>query len=77
MLYAILNIIYILKTIIFKNRKVLFKIIRLKIKELGNRILIRLKDISALYLIIINNNLPIKDLFIESSNDRMPFKEVV
>jgi hypothetical protein len=38
-----------LETMILTNRKVLFEIIRLKIKELSNKILIRLKAISALY----------------------------
>jgi len=49
MLYAILDAIYMLKIIILTNCKVLFEIIRLKIKELGNRILARLKAASALY----------------------------
>ena len=74
---AILDIIYILETITFKKHIVLFKIIRLRIKEPGNGILTRLKDISALYLAVMNNNLPIGDLSIESSDDHTPFKEVV
>ena len=77
MLYAILDAIYMLKIIILTNCKVLFEIIRLKIKELGNRILARLKAASALYQAIMHNNLLIRDLFIKSNDEYIPFKEVV
>jgi hypothetical protein len=59
------------------NRKVLFEIIRLKIKELSNKILARLKVISALYQAVIYDDLLIKDLFIKSGDEYIPFKEVV
>jgi hypothetical protein len=49
MLYTIPNAMYKLEALILFNCKVFFKIIRLKLKELENGILIRLKAISALY----------------------------
>jgi len=61
---------------ILTNRKVLFEIIRSRVKELGNGILVRLKAISALYWAAIYNDLPI-DLPIESGVEYLPFKDIV
>ena len=58
--------IYTLETMILTNYNVLFKIIRLRIKELGNRILARLKATSGLYSAAMYNDLPTKDLLIET-----------
>ena len=49
MLYAVLNATYRLEVLILSNRKVFFETIRSRLKEPENRILVRLKAISALY----------------------------
>jgi hypothetical protein len=76
-LCAISDVIYMLETMTLTNRKVLFEIIRSRIKELDNKILTRLKAISALYQTVMHDDLPIRDLSIESGDEHMPFKEVV
>jgi hypothetical protein len=48
-LYAVLNATYRLKALILSNYKVFFKTIRSRLKEPENRILARLKAVSALY----------------------------
>ena len=49
MLYAVSTTIYKLEVLILSNYKEFFKIIRSRLKELENRILVRLKAISTLY----------------------------
>jgi hypothetical protein len=66
-----------LETMTLTNRKVLFEIIRSRIKEPDNKILARLKAVSALYQAVMHDDLPIGDLSIESGDEYMPFKEVV
>jgi len=76
-LCAISDATYMLETMTLTNRKVLFEIIRSRIKEPGNKILARLKATSALYQAVMHDDLPTGDLFIESGDEHMPFKEVV
>ena len=77
MLCAVPSATYRLEALILSNRKVFFKTIRSRLKELENRILARLKAVSALYWAVIYNGLPIGDLLIESANEDLPFEENV
>jgi hypothetical protein len=75
-LCAVPDTIYTLETMTLTNHKVLFEIIRSRVKEPGNGILVRLKATSALYQAAIHNDLPV-DLPIESGVEHQPFKDVV
>jgi NAD-dependent histone deacetylase SIR2 len=75
-LCAVPDATYTLETMTLTNRKVLFEIIRSRVKEPGNGILARLKAASALYRAAMYNDLPV-DLPIESGVEHLPFKDVV
>jgi hypothetical protein len=75
-LCAVPDVIYTLETMILTNYKVLFEIIRSRVKEPGNGILARLKVTSTLYRAAIHNDLLV-DLLIELGVKHLPFKDIV
>jgi hypothetical protein len=75
-LYAIINATYTLESMTLTDRKAVFELIRLRIKELSNQIIDRLRAISNLYKAIMHDVLP-ENLAIESINEHLPFKDLI
>lgn len=76
-LCAVPNATYRLETLTMSNRKALFKGIRSRLEESDNGIVARLKAADALYWTLMHDNLPTRDLPIESANESLPFEEIV
>jgi hypothetical protein len=76
-LCAIPDATYTLETMTLKNRKVFFETIHSKLKKPDNGIRARLKATDALYWTVMLNNLPARDLRIESVDEDLPFEQLV
>lgn len=66
-----------LETMTLTNCKVFFEAIRQRLKEPGNGILASLKAAGALYWMIMQNNLPARDLPTEPPNEDLHFEEIL